>query len=779
MSPFIDSSAEKLEACAHCGEICPAGAKFCCAGCETVYGVLAARGLTHFYQLRDQLQFQKPRPISTHFLVTEELRNCKDATLFIEGIHCLGCLWLLERLPEIDQRIQSAHLDLGTQILHIRLYDTIELQEALKLINSLGYSTRPIRKESLDEVQLEEQRSQLIKIAIAAACAGNIMLLAVSLYAGAQGWLGTNFQWLCAMISIPALTYSAWPIYRAAFLPIMKGRITVDLPIAFAILSGIGLSIFSLLFDSGKDIYFDSMTMLVFLLLSSRYVLARFRLRLGKKSAFLEFYSYDLITRLEKGGKNDVPASDLKPGDVVLLNPNQMLPVDGKLQERAAHFDLSALTGESKPISFKKEDVIEAGSRALDPALILVISDLANSRLGKILAGVRSLRESRIAHIELADRLGKYFAITVILISSAILLYFARSDFHEGLRRAMAFAIVTCPCVLAFAVPLTFLKGLQIATENGILMKDPGQFETLTKIRNIFLDKTGTITRGDFQVIDWEAKAQTNDCKNIVFAMEKELSHPLAKSILRYLEKANQTIQIEKQWEIPGKGIAAIIDGQQWTIKGLPTANDSETCLSVCRNQEEMAQIKLSDSLRPDSSSAVVWLQQNRFELALVSGDHLNAVAPLAKNLSINKYFAGITPEQKAEILKPVPNSIMIGDGANDAVAFQAATIGIAVQGSVELSLKNADIVFLKPGISPLATILSLSKQVIQILRVNFCFTIGYNILAGTLAILGFMSPLWAAIIMPLSASTVFLFTEFSFSRGSRIPLANATKENL
>ena len=238
--------------CKHCGLPSPAGNSFCCQGCEQVHTLLTEKGLSHFYELREQYNFSKPVAVkteNTEFWDEEGLPVNGTARFFIEGIHCLGCLWLLEKLPEIDPRIASAHLDMRHQILTIKLQNGVEAKwkEFTKLIASLGYSARPLDRDNAQDLRKNDFRKQLSRIGVAAFSAGNIMLLSVSVYAGADFYWSSRFGWISFALALPTLTYSAWPLYKTAFLPLLKKKISVDLGIALAVISGAGLSCWSLI----------------------------------------------------------------------------------------------------------------------------------------------------------------------------------------------------------------------------------------------------------------------------------------------------------------------------------------------------------------------------------------------------------------------------------------------------------------------------------------------------------------------------------------------------
>lgn len=746
-------------ACQHCGDPSPPGDSFCCRGCESVFTLLQSRGLGHFYELRKQYSFARPklseRPLE------QDIAAGARSRFYIEGIHCLGCLWLLEKLPEIDSRVRSAKLDLAHNILTIEIDPGISWNEVAALISQLGYSARAFADEDLSEAKREDQHRQLIRLGIAGFSAGNVMLLAVALYAGAADEWAPIFRWLSAALAAPALTYSAWPLYRSAILPLRHRKVSVDLAITLAIVAGIALSLRALLLGS-DEIYFDSLSMLVFLLLSSRYLLARYRESLSRESPFLSFFGRERYARL-KPIPGILPAKDLKVGDVILLKRGQTLPADSRILTEA-HFDLSLMTGESMPVKALERELIESGARLLsDSASCELHLVAADSRLSRILQQIKAFQLSRTPSLDLAERMGSYFVLVVLSIASLVLFTFPN---EEGMRRALALVIVTCPCVLAFAVPLALSRSLQRAARAGILFRNTDKIESLAAVETVFLDKTGTLTNGLYELKRWDTiLGSEKEARAVALALESRSNHPIARAIARHTA-GSEPLQVTETEEIPGAGIRGRIGRDLWEIrkaKQEPAAGENE--VRLYRNSELQARITLGDQLRLESEGVVKELQKMGLRIVLVSGDSEPNVAATANHLGITEWHSRMLPEQKAAILEGSSNSAMVGDGANDAIAFQAAEIGIAVQGAMDLSLKNCDLALTRSGLHSLVPAIRLARSTVNLIRLNFAVTLSYNLVAGALAIGGFMSPLLAAILMPSSALSVFAFTQWR-SRG-------------
>lgn len=748
--------------CLHCGLPADAGTRFCCAGCESVHALLAARGLTHFYSLRDQYAFRKPAApaasLASSARPDQALPEGGEARLHLEGIHCLGCLWLLERLPEMEEGILSSSLDIAHHILTVRIDEgKISWEKVLELITLLGYTPRTFSDEA--QAHRSDQRRQLARIGVAAFCAGNIMLLSVSIYAGADAQWSRLFHLLSAALALPVLSYCAWPLYKAGLLPLRRGQLSVDLAISLALFAGIAASFGSLLFGDGRQAYFDSLTMLVFLLLSSRYLLGQFQAALLKETPFLAFLTRERYERVAPTpglvGSDKVEASD-----ELILREGQILPADSVLLE-PAHFDFSLLTGESLPVKLPAQERVEAGVKLLSPsARVRAVLPPGQSRLARLLDQIRFFQLRRTPLTEFTDRVGRYFVLTVLAISALTLLWLPS---HEGLRRVLAFVIVTCPCVLAFAVPLSLARALQVAARRGILFRDHGKLEALAATRTLFLDKTGTVTTGQFELLRWQHVAgDERENVAVAAALETGSAHPVARAILRHLKPQGPFEIPGGHRERPGIGVEGVVDGKLWAIKAAPErAKVGENLVQLTCESEVRALISLGDALRPEAPSALGALASLGFETVLLSGDARTNVAATAAAVPVANWFGELLPEKKAEIVAAAAGSAMVGDGANDAVAFQAAAVSIAMQGAMDLSVRNADITLTKPGLEPLVEAVRLARATMRLIRTNLALSLSYNVVAGSLALAGLMSPLIAAVVMPLSALTVFSFTQW------------------
>ncbi|NQU64816.1 MAG: heavy metal translocating P-type ATPase metal-binding domain-containing protein, partial [SAR324 cluster bacterium] len=768
---------------------------FCCNGCISVFQLINSKGLKEYYKLKETGgKFQRGGPVNIKdidysYLDDEKFieKYVKDVgdfyriEFYLEGIHCISCLWLIEQLPRFMDGVQSSRLDMEKSKVTIIASKELSLARIAKEFNTLGYRPHPIT-ESADIARLrkKEEHSLLMRIGIAGACLGNIMLLTTSLYAGLQGSIGEFFTWLSFFISLPVFFYAAVPFYRSAFASLRKLRINLDVPIVLAIVTGFISGGYSLLTGS-SEVYFDSLSALIFLLLISRYLLKKAQIS-GLDSADLRhFFIPSTVLKKENEQFQRVHFDFVEVGDILQIPDGEVIPVDGKVTAGTGHVNMSCLTGEPYPVEVKEGDDVFSGSVNTGSTLEIKVEKLNEStKIGQILQKIQDLPTSKTEIVKLADRIAQYFLTAVILLAVGLFFYLVQTDLHDALDRAMALIIVTCPCALGLATPFALTKAMGLAMKNGIIVKNDEVFERIRKAQHLFLDKTGTLTAGSFKVVSWQEIKVPEKLKNnwhlpsVVYELERQSRHLIGRELtLKALEMGAREgeIQLTHVQEIWGKGMTGECAGLQLEMKALSDIGDGglggESDLSIYNNvglyvdDELVATFKLADELRDDAVESIRSIEKMGVDSFIISGDNQHEVKKVAKILSIpdNKVFAAVSPAGKHDILEGYQKTIMVGDGANDALALKSSFVGIATQGSVEISMQVADVYMTSPGVQRVFVLMQISEDVYKVIFRNLAFSLFYNLLAATLAIAGIISPLWAAVIMPVSSITVIVST--------------------
>jgi Cu2+-exporting ATPase/Cu+-exporting ATPase len=695
----------------------------------------------------------------------------KDSPLkmnfYIEGVHCSGCLGVLENIPSKSDAIKSVNLNMSTNIAEVIFSGSDSYSKFPELVSRLGYKAYPVKNTTdTQDIKKVENKRSLYRIGISGVCAGNIMLLSAAIYSGAEGIFRSNFEIINLFLSIPVVTYCSIPFYKNAYSSIKAGKTTVDFPVVFVVLVGFILSAYNLV-TGLEGVYFDSITIFVFLLLTSRYFIKSIQQKIISDSdLFSTLLKENKILKQDQITKDFrlYPITELKTGDEIRLKRGQRVPVDGTLLNQPAVFDLSVLTGESIPKTILNNCEVYAGSILdSDQADLTVINTGKETRLGKILDKVKEDYEQKISFEGFSDRYSTVFTSFVALVS--LLGFFSIANLYgvsEALKRIVSFVLIACPCAFVFILPLTLGLSLKSAVKKGFIIKDSGIFERIKSITNIIFDKTGTLTRGKFRIINWDKKSLSRDDLSAILAIESKSHHPVARAIVSNLSLDKLNLADVMNLEtIHSRGIRAEVGGHTYEFYSDDVSTkiyDSETavsnCVSVLKDGQKISSIYLGDNIKDDARSTLNNLAKDKYAIYMLSGDNRDNVELVSDKLSIptSNSYSGLTPEQKIDIVKNKKCSIFVGDGLNDAGALCSADIGIAVQGSAEQSLKVSDIYILKNNLSSILEIIKHTKITNSTIKTNTILSVVYNISAGVLALLGYINPLLAAVLMPLSS---------------------------
>jgi heavy metal translocating P-type ATPase len=764
--------------CDHCGDSFKGNPDimpyFCCHGCETVYTLLNESNLEQFYDIKEEAYcFDKPLSLKNlketdhrhldHPSVKERLDSRTEVTFFVEGVHCVACMWLMEKLPLLLEDVSSAELNLSQSLLHLTISEQAQLSLIAKTLDNLGYPAHLIMND--DEKQMlkkKDFRQQLLRIGIAGACMGNHMIMALALYLGLTGPLATYFHWFSLGLSLPVVFYSATPFYKSVFLGFKTKQVSIDLPIAIAIFVAWLVSIFNIW--AGMDhIYFDTISMLVFLLLSSRTLLSQSTRNLSGPLSMLSLLVPSGVTKWDQKTETDrfIPLEEVKKDDELIFQPGDTFSVDGTITKGESTCDESSLTGEFLPKKIKQGSNVYAGTINIQGKVhVKTTATGENSRLGNIIKTLGTLSKKGI--VKRADIIAKWFVYSILSITTIHFIIWLFFSLETAFNRSLSIIIISCPCALALATPLTVSLALKRATEMGILIKDSSIFEHIHKIKNIFLDKTGTLTIGKFSVeklIFLDTTESTQELQQILYSLESKSNHPIAKAITEYLS-GNILLHIENFEEEVGVGVKGTINGISYSVAQDKQSNQS-TKTSVClfRNQVTVIKIILMDKLRDEAQILINGFHSRSLNITLLSGDQKTVTTYYGEQLGISKetIHGELLPDEKCEQIKKVNHSLMIGDGANDVLALSTADVGIAVQGSMEVSLQASDAYLLGTNLTNILSLIDLSHLTVQTMIINFSVSLGYNLIGITLALLGYVTPLVSAIFMPLSALTVYL----------------------
>lgn len=746
---------------------------FCCEGCLTVYNILHQKGLESYYEIKNNAAiFKRRSPVEvkesafkflddTEFLKEFSYNNSRaERTMefYLEGIHCLACLWLIEKLPEFLPGVFSSKLDLDRSVVTVVLNSEGKFSTVARELNQLGYRPHPLkRNQDVADLKVKEERQALMRIGIAGAAAGNIMLYAVSLYGGASGEFAQLFNALTVAFAIPVLTYSSFPFYQNAWNAIKNKTLSIDIPISISLLIGAIMGVYNLILGI-PDNYFDSLTTLVFLLLLSRYFLQKIQEKGLSASDLHFFYQSDSVLRASETNPEDfseIHPRFVKTGDILKIQAGEFFPADGIVLRGSSNLNNSLLTGESVPVKVHAGDKVLSGTQNLDQDLVIKAEQVSEeSRLGKLLKNVENGWAHRSQIVNLTNKVSKYFTLAVFLLSATLFVYlYQKHDLRHALEGAITLLIVTCPCALALAVPLTFTRALSRASEQGIIIKSDEVIEKLAKVKNVYIDKTGTITHGKLKIVDFEIiKTPQIWMEEIIYNLETRTRHPVGMALIDSIKGSNyRTLAVEDFKETLGRGVSGRIENHFYEIN-----KDG-----IFEDYELIATFGVKDTVRADSKNTLAELQKAGLDIKILSGDRNEVVEKIAREvgLSSSNALSGLTPEEKSELIKKTPGSMMIGDGANDAIALSHAHVGVAVMGAMDISLRAADVYLTTPGLIPVEKLFILSQETMRVIRRNLILSLLYNSISVSAAFAGIINPLIAAIIMPVSSLTVLFST--------------------
>lgn len=764
----MEATAQSMTRCHHCGGVNPTQSIYCCDACEKLHTVLSieasqleSHGLLKKYAYLDQPDFK-----DLYYHQNDDY----NYVFYAEGLHCSSCVHLLEKLPDFYDGIEKARVHFGYSTVNIQLKPGSSLARTAALIEELGYHPSPLAaQDDFNERYQKENRTFLKRIAIAGACAGNIMLFVIPVYSGLAGELGKVFNWMSFILYLPILLYSAVPFYQGAWNSLKYRVINVDLPITIAMLSSVGLSAFNLVMGH-DEIYFDSTASFMFLILSARYLLKRTQqnyLSPTQMKDFLKDTQYKVL--IKENEYTLLPAASIQEQQIVEVSTGQTLPMDCELLSPKAFIDMSLFNGESLPRHYVKGMSLFGGTKLLSEDIqVKITSSQEKSRIGKLLAELDQAALKKTEFLTLTDNLAKHLIIAVFAIAGLFLIGYSFVDFHEAFNRSLALIVLACPCALAFGTPLTLGLALKKAQEFGILIRDGSVFERIQKVNHIFFDKTGTLTYGRLQLTHVEPSVISVKTQEKILALESISYHPIAFAIREKWNHLEQTPNILHHQEVLGQGVRGTINGKVCEVRDIAESlHESEIGVGFFEDGELICRLYFSDSLREESASLIQSLQRQGIQTSLLTGDKRGRALEVGQACGLKKeqIYSELFPEDKKEIIERHKNTCMIGDGANDSLSLQAADIGIALKGSVEMSLNSADVHFTKGGLTPFVKLLELSNTANYVLRRNLAISLIYNSIGGTLALLGLINPLLAAILMPISSAIIVISTIWGFRK--------------
>ncbi|WP_199052722.1 heavy metal translocating P-type ATPase [Aquitalea sp. ASV15] len=795
--------------CFHCGLPVPENVDFpvryrekteatCCAGCQAVAQTIIDSGLSDYYAHRTQGARQGevlPADILQQIQLydSEELQKSfvhvtsgqtREAALMLEGITCAACVWLNEQ--HIRQLPGVLAVDINYTSHRARVsWDNsrIRLSQILQAITAIGYRAHPYDAERQEALAQKQRKQAISRLWAAGLSMMQVMMYAVPVYLAPDGDIDPDFLWLLhwasLILTLPVMLYSAVPFYQNTWRDLKTGRVGMDTPVTIGIFTAFFASLWALINKIPHGVYFDSVSMFVFLLLGGRYLESIARRKAGEATESL----VRLIPAFAHRA-NDWPASRdtvettvamLNPGDVILVKPGETIPGDGLVLDGHSAANEALISGESRPVSKQAGDAVVAGSVNTSSPLFVRISQTGQETR---LAGIVRLLDKALAEkprlAVAADRFASWFVALLLLAAAGSYIAWHFIEPARALWIMVAVLVISCPCALSLATPAALTAATGHLAALGVLTTRGHALETLAKVSDAVFDKTGTLTHGDMRLRAQQTLAGLDDAATLAIAaaLEQASEHPVAQALK--LAAADLPLPATERLDsTPGKGVEGVIAGQSWRLGSVEFINEwlatplvlaqdwhADCTLVVLANrQAAQAVFAIGDTVRDDAAAMVQALRQRGIAIHLLSGDGAGAVHSLADSLGISDWHARATPEDKLAFVGQLQQAgkrvLMVGDGINDAPVLARADVSLAMGGGTDVARASGDMVLMGDQLALIPTALSLTRKTLAVIRQNLWWAAGYNLLALPLAMTGHVTPWLASLGMAASSLIV------------------------
>lgn len=780
--------------CVHCGLSCENAPvlwnekPFCCHGCKTVYQILGEKKMDHYYEIQPMagIRIETGKPMKAFaFLDTEEIRdklltfndgNVSGVRLFIPGIHCASCIWLLEHLNTLNPAITHSNVNFPKKEVYITFKnDQITLRQVAELLASVHY----VPEITLDDLEKKSEqttnRNLLIKIGIASFSFLNIMMYSFAEYVPGGHLLEQGFKdvfgWLSFILILPVVFYSASDYYLSAWKGLKYGVVSIDLPITLGIIALFLQSSWEVFVGGGIG-YMDSLAGLLFFLLIGKWYQGKTYEALSFERDYKSYFPV-AVTRINNGKEEITPIKNLQQGDRILVKNQELIPADSRIVKGSGNIDYSFVTGEAVPVPRKTGEFIYAGGRQIGSSIELEVekaveqsylTQLWNQKAEKDVAS--SLRNN-------INNVSRYFTIIILLIAFSAFFYWLKTD---GIATAVyvfsSVLIIACPCALALTTPFTFGSTMRLFGRNGFYIKNTDVVEQLYRTDTVVFDKTGTITLNRAVQVQFNGQPLSVEEKQCIRSVVRNSSHPLSAALNDYLKKT-ETSDPTTYEEIPGMGITATINGRRVNIgskqfvSGEPEPDSTtESRVYVGFDGKTYGYFSISNQYREGLEAVIADLKSN-YELHLISGDNEAERSNLLKLFGddADLHFNQSPTDKKAYITKLKEDGkkvLMIGDGLNDAGALAQSNAGISIADDVFSFSPASDAILESAKFDKLNRFLSFTKTSMKVIRASFIISFFYNVIGLSFAVSAMLSPLIAAILMPISSVSIVAFTTFS-----------------
>ncbi len=774
--------------CYHCGDVCTDTSfhieekYFCCFGCKTVYEILSQNDLCSYYDMQEHPGLpQKNKVASNKYTVLDKQSvrekfirfadgNQTHVNFYLPTMHCSSCIWLLEHMHQMNPAILQSRVDFPKKEITL-VFDeqNISLGQVAALLDTVGYEPLLSLQDIEKKPEKQIQKSRLIKIGISGFAFGNVMMMAFPEYLSGgnveDASLQLLFRYLSLFLALPVFFYCASEFYISSWKSIRNKFLNIDVPIALAIIFTFGRSLYAVFVEHTGG-YFDSMTGIVFFMLVGRYFQDLTYKTISFDRDYKSYFPLS-VALISDAGEQQIPLSEIKAGDKIVVRNCELIPADALLIKGSGNIDYSFVTGEAEPVNKGIGELIYAGGKQVGSAIQLsVIKPVAQSYLTQLWNNIdagHKVDERK----DFVQTLGRYFAIVILIISAiAALFWISQGDLH---RAAVAFItpmIVACPCALLLSATFTNGNAIRYFGNFGIYLKNAQVIASFNKINTIVFDKTGTLTQSNTTATTYSGTTLSQEEKDLIAAVAVQSTHPYSRAIANLLGK-NMHVVVNDFKEITGQGAKAIVNSQEVLIGSAKFVGFSGNLIGdhgvayVAINGEIKGHFNFANRYR-DGFDKMMAILGKKYNLFLLSGDNNSEEKYLQAYFDKGKLLFEQSPHDKLAFVKKLQHNqqhvMMLGDGLNDAGALQQSDVGIAVSQHSNFT-PASDVVMDVNQLTRLPKLFAYAKAAKWIITGSFILSIIYNVVGSYFALQGMLSPVIAAILMPLSTITIVSFT--------------------
>jgi len=788
--------------CVHCGADCGKNPviwnnmKFCCNGCLTVYQLLNENKLYNYYNLEETpgikveatTEFGNKYAFLDNDEVKEKLISFSENSIskvkfYIPVIHCASCIWLLEHLQKLHKGIKHSFVNFTRKEVDITFDESkITLRQLVELLSSIHYI--PDLSQSLsDKTDDKSYKKLLYKIGVAGFVFVNVMTYSLPAYFNGEPLsdkLQSLFSILSYILVIPVTFYSGSDYYISAFKNLIKKNINIDLPIAIGIIVLFLVTSYEVLFTGGPG-YSDSLSGLIFFLLVGKWYQSKTYEALSFDRNYKSYFPI-AVTKINKQIEESILLEKIEVDDELIIRNKELIPADSELIEGDGQIDYSFVTGESSPVVKNTGDFIYAGGRQMGGIIkIRVKKEVNQSHLTKLWNQDKTYEKPTDSLKTLSDRISKYFTLIVIAIATiGFVFWMLRGETHTAIFVFTAVLIVACPCALALSIPFTFGNTMRIFGENGLYIKNTEVIEKLSHINTIVFDKTGTLTQPNKNKVVYSGNELSNNEKEAVFSLAKQSTHPLSAAISQYFNDIGYHAP-DHFVEVAGRGIFGKVNGlnikigsEEYVTNQVATKEQKTSVVYVSVENKVRGYYTVSNQYR-DGVNKVLETLKSKFQLFLISGDNSAEATNLATYFNSEHMLFNQKPGDKAEFIKTLQDKgntiLMTGDGLNDAGALLQSDVALTIADKVYHFSPASDAVLEAGQFHRLANFIRFTKTSLNIVKLSFTISFFYNIIGIAFAITGNLSPVVAAILMPISSVSVVAFATFVTRLAGRLKL--------